>query len=78
MTDLGAHLMMLIPVMLIPERSYLEGISRDHLYGGPWVMWPDTTWEVGPSCRPTRRAPGSSHMFRCDLWPQSQEELSSP
>ena len=38
-TDLGAHLM-----MLIPERSYLEGLSTDHLNGGPWVMWPDTPY----------------------------------
>ncbi len=38
-TDLGAHLM-----ILIPERSYLEGISTDHLNGGPWVMWPDTPY----------------------------------
>ncbi len=38
-TDLGAHVM-----MLIPERSYLAGVSTDHLNGGPWVMWPDTPY----------------------------------
>ena len=38
-TDLGAHLM-----MLIPDRSYLEGVSTDHLNGGPWVMWPETQY----------------------------------
>ena len=38
-TDLGAHLM-----MLIPDQSYLEGVSTDHLNGGPWVMWPDTPY----------------------------------
>ena len=38
-TDLGPHLM-----MLIPGRSYLESISTDHLNGGPWVMWPDTPY----------------------------------
>ncbi len=38
-TNLGSHLM-----MLIPERSYLDGVSTDHLNGGPWVMWPDTPY----------------------------------
>ena len=38
-TNLVAHLM-----MLIPERSYLEGISTDHLNDRPWVMWPDTPY----------------------------------
>ncbi len=38
-TDLGAHLM-----MLLPDRSNLEGISTDHRNGGPWVMWPDTPY----------------------------------
>jgi len=38
-TDLGPHLM-----MLIPDRKMLEGISTDHLNGGPWVMWPDTPY----------------------------------
>ena len=38
-TDLGAHLM-----MLIPNRDYLGHISTDHLNGGPWIMWPDTPY----------------------------------
>ncbi len=38
-TDLGVHLM-----MLIPEQSLLENVSTDHLNGGPWVMWPDTPY----------------------------------
>ena len=38
-TDLGPHLM-----MLVPDRSMLEGISTDHRNGGPWVMWPDTPY----------------------------------
>ena len=38
-TDLGAHLM-----MLLPDRSDLEGISTDHRNGGPWIMWPDTPY----------------------------------
>ncbi len=38
-TDLGSHLM-----MLIPDQSLLAGISTDHLNGGPWVMWPDTPY----------------------------------
>ena len=38
-TDLGAHLM-----MLIPNADYLEGISTDHRNGGPWIMWPDTPY----------------------------------
>ncbi len=38
-TDLGAHLM-----MLVPDKSHLESISTDHLNGGPWVMWPDTPY----------------------------------
>jgi hypothetical protein len=37
-TDLGAHLMMLVP------NSEFSGISTDHLNGGPWVMWPDTPY----------------------------------
>jgi hypothetical protein len=37
--DLGAHLM-----MLLPNLSDLEGISTDHLNGGPWVMWPNTPY----------------------------------
>jgi len=31
-------------MMLIPELSYLESVSTDHLNGGPWVMWPDTPY----------------------------------
>ena len=38
-TDLGAHLM-----MLIPDPAMLEGVSTDHLNGGPWVMFPDTPY----------------------------------
>lgn len=38
-TDLGPHLM-----MLVPNRELLEHISTDHLNGGPWVMWPDTPY----------------------------------
>ncbi len=38
-TDLGPHLM-----MLIPDLNMLKSISTDHLNGGPWVMWPDTPY----------------------------------
>ncbi len=38
-TDLGAHLM-----VLVPDLSMLEGISTDHLNGGPWIMWPGTPY----------------------------------
>ncbi len=38
-TGVAAHVM-----ILIPEQSYLEGVSTDHLNGGPWVMWPDTPY----------------------------------
>ena len=38
-TDLGPHLM-----MLIPNRDRLKNISTDHLNGGPWIMWPDTPY----------------------------------
>jgi hypothetical protein len=38
-TDLGAHLM-----MLVPDKSMLKNISSDHLNGGPWIMWPDTPY----------------------------------
>ena len=38
-TDLGPHLM-----MLVPDASTLESISTDHLNGGPWIMWPDTPY----------------------------------
>lgn len=36
---LGAHLM-----ILVPDRSALEGISTDPYNGGPWIMWPDTPY----------------------------------
>jgi hypothetical protein len=38
-TDLGAHIM-----ILVPDKSLLEGMSTDHLNGGPWVMWPETPY----------------------------------
>ena len=38
-TDLGAHLM-----ILVPDPGMLESISTDHLNGGPWVMWPGTPY----------------------------------
>ena len=38
-TDLGPHLM-----MLVPDPALLESISTDHLNGGPWIMWPDTPY----------------------------------
>jgi hypothetical protein len=38
-TNLGAHLM-----MLVPDPKTLEGISTDHLNGGPWVMFPNTPY----------------------------------
>lgn len=38
-TDLGAHLM-----ILVPDAGLLEKVSGDHLNGGPWVMWPDTPY----------------------------------
>ncbi len=38
-TDVGAHLM-----MLIPDMKMLASISTDHLNGGPWIMWPDTPY----------------------------------
>ncbi len=38
-THLGPHLM-----MLVPEPKMLEGISTDHLNGGPWIMWPNTPY----------------------------------
>ena len=38
-TDLGPHLM-----MLVPDPNMLKNISTDHLNGGPWVMWPDTAY----------------------------------
>ena len=38
-TDLGPHLM-----MLIPNTDMLKNISTDHLNGGPWIMWPNTPY----------------------------------
>jgi hypothetical protein len=38
-THLGPHLM-----MLVPDKGMLEGISSDHLNGGPWIMWPNTPY----------------------------------
>lgn len=38
-THLGAHLM-----LLVPDPAMLEGISTDHMNGGPWVMWPNTPY----------------------------------
>ncbi len=38
-TDLGPHLM-----MLVPDMQMLASISTDHLNGGPWVMWPNTPY----------------------------------
>ena len=38
-TDLGPHLM-----LLVPDQSLLEAFPTDHLNGGPWVMWPDTPY----------------------------------
>ncbi len=36
-TGLGAHMM-----MLMPDLSSFEGMTTDHLNGGPWIMWPGT------------------------------------
>jgi hypothetical protein len=38
-TEVGAHLM-----MLVPDHALLENVSTDHLNGGPWVMWPNTPY----------------------------------
>jgi hypothetical protein len=38
-TDLGPHLM-----LLLPDQSLLKAFPTDHLSGGPWVMWPDTPY----------------------------------
>ena len=38
-TDIGPHLM-----MVVPNREVLSAIPKDHLNGGPWVMWPDTPY----------------------------------
>lgn len=37
-TDLGAHLM-----ILVPDHTLLKG-TTDHRNGGPWIMWPDTPY----------------------------------
>ena len=39
-TDIGAHLM-----MLVPGADSLIGISHDPKNGGPWVMWPGTPYQ---------------------------------
>ena len=36
-TDLGAHLM-----ILVPGENALAGYSTDPKNGGPWIMWPGT------------------------------------
>lgn len=36
---LGAHLM-----LIVPDRSALEGLPTDPYNGGPWIMWPDTPY----------------------------------
>ncbi len=38
-TDPGPHLM-----IVVPDAEMLEGISTDHLNGGPWIMWPGTPY----------------------------------
>jgi hypothetical protein len=38
-TDLGPHLM-----MLVPDKKMLANISTNHLNGGPWIMWPNTPY----------------------------------
>ena len=38
-TGLGAHLM-----VIVPDKSLLEGMTTDHLNGGPWVMWANTPY----------------------------------
>ena len=38
-TDVGAHLM-----IIVPDKKMLEGITTDHLNGGPWVMWANTPY----------------------------------
>ena len=37
--DLAAHL-----IVLLPGREQLNAFSRDSNNGGPWVMWPDTSY----------------------------------
>lgn len=38
-TDLGAHLM-----MLVPDHQDFANLPTDHRNGGPWIMWPDTPY----------------------------------
>lgn len=38
-TDLGAHLM-----MIVPDRDSFANLPTDHRNGGPWIMWPDTPY----------------------------------
>ncbi len=38
-TGVGGHLM-----VLVPNQDLLNGISTDHMNGGPWIMWPDTPY----------------------------------
>ncbi|MEE9577278.1 MAG: hypothetical protein V3W35_07685, partial [Gemmatimonadota bacterium] len=38
-TDIGPHLM-----MLVPDAALLESIPTDHLNGGPWIMWAGTPY----------------------------------
>jgi len=38
-TGVKGHLM-----LLVPDPALLEGISTDHMNGGPWIMWPDTPY----------------------------------
>ncbi len=38
-TGLGAHLM-----IILPDKSLLEGMTTDHMNGGPWVMWAGTPY----------------------------------
>lgn len=38
-TDMGSHLM-----VILPDRSLLEGMTTDHRNGGPWVMWAGTPY----------------------------------
>jgi hypothetical protein len=38
-TGVKGHLM-----LLVPDNALLEGVSTDHMNGGPWVMWPGTPY----------------------------------
>ncbi len=31
-------------MILVPEVAMLKNISTDSKNGGPWVMWPDTSY----------------------------------